>query len=215
MRKLATGTRPYIGATFGTSTAITGITNATTPVFTFASGHGITVNDYFEVTDSGWSELSNRVLKATAVSTNDVTAVGVDTSSVTVFPAAGGAGTGRKISTWVEIQQALADQIQISGGEQGFGQGRYIQNRLSYEFPTEQAPLRAQFVVDEDQSLAYWTPVKASFNGLANYPIRFNFPGGDVAVGTGIWTISAGSDISNFIRRRTILVAMAAVFSEI
>ena len=215
-RKLVNGTIPSIGATFGTSTNITAITNATAAVATFAAGHGITVGDSVEITSSGWPKLANRVFRASAVSTNDITLEKADTSSTTDYPAGQGAGTGRRIITWAAIQQVNADGLTVDGGEQQFKEGQYIDSSLQFRFPTLKTPINAAMVVDDDQTLTYWTTVRAAEAALTNYPFRLAYPNGTgFAVGTGIWTVSAAPAMTgNDVQKRTINVAMASLFTE-
>lgn len=214
-RKLVSGTIPAIGATFGTSTAISAATNAASCVFTFASGHGITIGDYFEVTALGWPLGANRVFRASAVSTNDITALNFNTSDLAKYPAGAGVGFGRRIITWAAIQQANKDQVTTTGGDQNFEQGQYIDTDLQHEYPTNKNPIRVTFVVDDDQSMTYWTTVRAAEDALTSYPIRLAYPGGSgFAVGTGVWTVSAAPDVSGFVQKRTITVAMQNKFTE-
>lgn len=216
-RKLVNGTIPAIGATFGTSTNITAITNASAAVATFAAGHGIVVGDYVEITASGWPLLAGRVFRASAVSTNDITLLGADTSSTTLYPAGAGAGsTGRRIITWAAIQQVNADGIKVDGGDQQFTEGQYIDATLQFRYPTLKTPINAEMVVDDDQSLSYWSTVRAAEAALVNQPFRLQYPGGTgFAVGTGIWTVSAAPALTgNSVQKRTINVALASLFTE-
>ena len=216
-RKLVNGTIPAIGATFGTSTNITAITNAASAVATFAAGHGIVVGDYVEITASGWPLLANRVFRASAVSTNDVTLLGADTSSTTLYPAGAGAGsTGRRIITWVAIQQVNADGLTVDGGEQQFEVGQYIDASLQFRFPTLKTPINAEMIVDDDQSMTHWSTVLAAQAALTNYPVRFAYPSASgFAVGTGIFTVSAAPALKgNQVQKRTINVALAGLFTE-
>lgn len=215
-RKLVNGTIPSIGATFGTASAISAITNATEAVATFAAGHGIVAGDFVEVTTSGWPLLANRVVRAKLVSTNDVTFEKFDTSNTALFPAGAGAGNGRRIITWAAIQQVNADGLTVDGGEQQFKEGQYIDSGLQFRFPTLKTPINAAMVVDDDQSLSYWTTVRAAEATLANVPLRLAYPNGTgFAVGTGIWTVSAAPALTgNDVQKRTINVALASLFTE-
>lgn len=218
-RKLVNGTVPYIGATFGTATNITGISNAASAVFSFAAGHGITVGDYFEVPSCGWPQLAGRVFRASAVSTNDITVAGLNTTSTTDYPAGQGTGSGRRIITWAAIQQVNADGLSVSGGEQQFLTGQYIDSSLEFRVPTNKSAIDVSMLVDDDQTLGYWTTVRAAETAGAagtSYPLKLTYPGGGGnAVGSGIWTVSAAPAMQgNNVQKRTIGVAMAGVFTE-
>lgn len=218
-RKLVNGTVPSIGATFGTVTNITGISNAASAVFSFSAGHGITVGDYFEVLSNGWPQLAGRVFRASAVSTNDITVAGLNTTSTTEYPAAQGSGTGRRVVTWAAIQQVNADGLTVAGGEQQFLTGQYIDSSLEFRVPVNKSAIDLTMVVDDDQTLSYWTTVRAAEvagGAGTNYPLKLTYPGGGGnAVGAGIWTVSAAPAMQgNNVQKRTIGVAMASVFSE-
>lgn len=211
-RKIVNGTVFQIGSTFGTTSNITAVTNAANAVLTLAAGHGVVVNDYIEIITSGWSGLLGRVFRATAVSTNDVT-IAYDSTSTTVNPAGGGVGTARRITAWAAIQQV--NNAQVSGGEQNFGEGQYIDSAVSFRYPTNKNAIAVEFTVDDDQSLTYWTTVKAAQAALTNYPLRMDYPGSGGACGTGVWTFSAAPGIEiNSVQKRTINVSMANVFTE-
>lgn len=213
-RKLVNGTKVSIGATFGTETDILTLSNANPAIAGFDTGHGITVGSYVQIMSSGWG-IEGRVFRASVVSTNNITLEGFDTTDTGKYPAGEGVGAGRSIATWALIQQANKDQVVIEGGEQGFEEGQYIDDIDSFEFPTRKAPARARMVVDEDRSQAYWTTVLAAEEALTNYPIRFVYPGSSgVAVSSGIWGVSAAPDLTGFVRRRTLTVALAKRFTE-
>jgi hypothetical protein len=216
-RKLVNGTIPAIGATFGTATNITGITNANPAVATFASGHGIVVGDYVEIISSGWPLAAGRVFRASVVAADVITLAGLDATNTALYPSGAAAGSsGRRIITWAAIQQVNADGLTVDGGEQQFTEGQYIDSSLQFRFPTLKTPINAEMVVDDDQALGYWTTVRAAEAALTNYPVRFQYPGsGGFAVGTGIWTVSAAPALSgNNVQKRTINVALASLFTE-
>lgn len=216
-RIIVNGTIPSIGATFGPATNITAITNASPAVATFAAAHGIVIGDYVEITASGWPLLQGRVFRASAVSTNDITLLGLDTSSTALFPIGGAAGSnGRRIITRTAITQVNADQLTVNGGEQQFQEGQYIDSSLQFRYPTLKTPINVEMGVDYDGSLGYWTTVRAAEASLTNYPIFLAYPGGlGFAVGTGIWTVSAAPALAgNSVQKRTINVALASLFTE-
>lgn len=215
-RKNVNGTIVAIGSAFGATKAISAISNATAAVFTFEASHGIDVGDYFQLDACGWPQLAGRVFRASAVATNDVTVAGLDTSSTTRYPAGAGAGSAREVTTWTPIQQINADGLTVDGGERQYLEGQYIDSDLQFRSPTLKTAVNIAMVVDDDQSLTHWTAVRAAEDSLANYPIRFTYPGGGgFAVGTGIWSVSAAPAMTgNNVQKRTISVALASVFSE-
>ena len=214
-RKLVNGTVPAIGSVFGTTTNITALTNAANAVATFAAGHAIVVGDFVQIMASGWGGVEGRVFRASAVATNDITLEGFNTSSTTLYPAGGGVGSGRRITTWQSITQVNADGLTVDGGEQQFLDGQYIDTSLAFRVPTNKSPIGLQMVLDDDQTMTQWTPIRAAEVAVSNFPVRLAYPGGGFAVGSGIWTISSAPALTgNNVQKRTLNVALASIFSE-
>lgn len=132
------------------SFAMSAITNDAAPVGTIAAGHGLVVGDYVEV-KSGWSRLTEKILKVTAVATNQVTFAGIDTSNVTIFPAGGGVGTIRKITGWTQIQQVL--NTSSTGGEQQFTEYQFLEADSQRRLPTTKSAGGLTISVADDPTL--------------------------------------------------------------
>jgi hypothetical protein len=213
-RIIVNGSVPSIAATFRTAANITAISNANPAVATLAAAHGTVVGDYVEILSSGWSRAVGRVFRVSNVATNDVTLEGFDASSTATFPAGQGAGQLRAVITWADLQQI--NELNVTGGEQQFQEGQYIDNPLQFRFPTNQTPIDVSFNVDDDQSMSFWTQVRAAAASLFNRPIRIRDANGiPRAVGTGVWSYSAAPALAvNQVLKRTINVAMAAQFTE-
>lgn len=213
-RIFVNGSVPSIANTFRTTANITAISNGANAVAQLAAGHATAVGDFVEILTSGWSLLVGRVFRVSAVATNDVTLEGCDTTSTSRFPAGQGAGTLRAVLTWTDLQQI--NEMTIEGGEQQFQNYQYIEQTLESRYPTNLSALTASFNVDDDQSMAYWTPVKAARDSLAARPLRVRDAAGvPRLVGSGLWTISAAPVLaSNSVYKRTITLPMLNVFSE-
>ena len=109
---LATGTLVAIASTYGAAVNMTAISNAAAAVATLAAGHGVVVGDFLEVT-SGWDRLNGRIVRVSAVSTNDVTFEGINTVSTSLYPAGTGTGTIRRITAWTNLSQ-ITSGISVS-----------------------------------------------------------------------------------------------------
>src|ERR1035437_2992895 len=109
MISLPNGALVSIAATYGVAKAMSAISNASPGVATLVTGHGVVAEDFLEVT-SGWSRITDKIIKAGFLGSppgNDVPLVGIDTSLTSIYPAAGGAGSVRKILTWTQLSQIL------------------------------------------------------------------------------------------------------------
>lgn len=111
----------------------TAITNSATPEFTLASATGVVAGDILLVAASTWSRLVNRIVRVTAVDTNDVTVEGVDTSSTLIFPA-GATATLIKLTGWTETPCVL--DMAIDGGEQQYYNYQCLSSDSEQQLPT-------------------------------------------------------------------------------
>lgn len=215
-RKQVNGTLQSIGATFGTVSAISAATNATESVFTLAVGHGITAGKWFEVLTSGWNGIVSRVFRAKTVVTNDVTVEGLNTTDTAKFPAGQGVGTVRLISTFVPLQQVLRDGFTVTGGDPKEQVSGYIDSDLDFVYYTGKNPIKVEMKVDDDQSLSFWTTVRAAEAAATNYPLLVTYSnGGGFAAATGVWVVSPAPELAgDSVHKRQINIALAGRFTE-
>lgn len=184
---IATGTVVAIASTYGSSVNITAITNANPAVATLAAGHGTVVGDFLEIT-SGWERLNGRVVRVSAVATNDVTLESINTTSTTNFPTGGGTGTSRRITAWTNLSQISA--IESSGGEQQFADVTAITDFLQKQVPTTRSPITTTFTVMSDPALGWYTTVNAADDARTPVGVRMVFPDGKRLAGNAYWSIS-------------------------
>lgn len=179
------GTAFAIASAYAASKNMTAISNATSAVATLEVSHGVAVGDYVEVT-SGWELLNGRIARATAVATNDVTLGNIDTSSTTKYPAAGGNGSVREISTWTPLSQISADWG-IAGGDQNFADATFVSHLIRQRIPTDRNPLEITLPYFWDASLSWLSSVRAA-DGVAA-AIRMTFPNGNILVANCYWSL--------------------------
>jgi hypothetical protein len=155
------------------------ITNANPGVATLEASHGIATGDFFEVT-SGWSRLTNKIVKAGTVSTNDVPLLGIDTSLTSIYPSGGGTGTVREITTWTQIAQVLTSQSQ--GGEQQFLTYQFLESDSEKRIPTTKSAGGWNITIADDATQAgYLELVKANDDRLQR-ALKVTLPSGGVLV---------------------------------
>ena len=184
---IATGTVVAIAQTYGSSFNITAITNANPAVATLAVGHGTVVGDFIEIT-SGWEALDRRVVRVSAVATNDVTLEGVNTTNTTTFPAGGGTGSVRRITAWANLSQIQS--IDTSGGDQNFTDATSISNFQQVQIPTTRSPITTSFTIYSDPALSWYTQVNAADVARTPFAVRMVFPDGKRLAGNAFWSIS-------------------------
>lgn len=146
MAQVPTGTTFHIASAFGTAKTTTAVTNATEAVVTSAA-HGLTNGDVVEVT-SGWGRLHKRVFEIKAVTTDNFTLKGADTTNTDFFPAGLGIGSVRKITAFTQIVQVLT--AQSNGGDPRQVDYRYIESDVDYSINNGFAATSYNLTMDAD-----------------------------------------------------------------
>ncbi len=183
---LATGTLVAVASTYGTGFTISAITNANPAVATLSASHGVIVGDFIEIT-SGWDLLTNKVVRVSAVSTNDVTLEGINTSSTSLYPTGSGTGTGREITAWTNITQIQS--IGTSGGDQNYASITTISDRTEKQVPTTRAAQTIDMTVFDDPSLSYYSVVQTASDTSALTALRIIFPNSSRMVANGYFSL--------------------------
>src|SRR5688572_21317980 len=144
---LPNGALVAIASGYGAAKAMTAVTNASEAVATLAASHGVVEGDFIEVT-SGWSRLTDKIVRAGTVSTNDVDLEGINTPSTTVYPPGSGTGSVREITGWTQLSQIL--ESSSTGGEQQFLDYQFLEADSAKRIPTFKAPAGLTFRVADD-----------------------------------------------------------------
>lgn len=205
---LAIGTQIQIASGYGSSKAMSAISNASAAVATLAASHGVAGADYIEMT-SGWGRLDGRVLRALSVSTNDVTIEGLDTSDTSRYPAGTGTGSVREISGWTTISQ-LTRQLQVSGGGQNYADISTLDDVLDKRIPTTRQPIDVGLPLFFDPSLSWWATVLAAAEASTPTAVRFVFPNGSKLVANARWSLLEVPTIEDSTLRTRIDLAFSA-----
>ncbi len=184
------GSSLAIGSAFGATKAMSAVSNAAEAVATLEAAHGIAVNELFHVVSSGWQRMNDRVFRAKAVATNDVTVEGFNTTSTSDYPAGEGVGTVREISTWTPITQLLSD-ISSSGG--GFRKSEVTQlNDIRVrQITTLAEAVVLQFKFHFDPALPWYNTVLAAARSGNSFPYRITYPSGAKEYGSAIWGMNS------------------------
>ncbi|AKJ28841.1 phage tail protein [Caldimonas brevitalea] len=174
---LPNGATVSIASTYATLKNMTAITNAAQAVATLEASHGVAVSDILEVS-SGWSKLNNRIVRASAVATNDVTFEGINTTSTSRYPAGSGTGSVRKITAWTQITQVLDSST--SGGEQQFTSYSFLEDDTERQIPTVKSAQSITFNVADDSTRPHYTVLVTADEDRIPRAIRVVLPTGAV-----------------------------------
>lgn len=175
--QLPNGSIVEIAASYGPESDITALSNANPAIATLDASHGIEEGDYFEVI-SGWSRLTNKIVRAGTVAVNDVALEGINTIDTTAFPASAGVGTAREILTWTQLQQIL--ELTTDGGEQNFLTYQFLEDDAQKRIPTFKAPTGMTILVADDPSLAGYQLAEVANDDRQQRAVRFRFPNGSI-----------------------------------
>jgi len=205
---LAVGTQVAIASTYGTAVNMTAVSNATAAVATLASGHSVIVGDILEVT-SGWDLINQRLFLVSAVSTNDVTFEGLNTTSTALYPAGTGIGTIRRITAWTTLSQ-LTSGIQVTGGEQQFADVTTLVDRIQRQIPTQRGAITVNLPTFDDPALAWVPAVRTASETAVATGMRMVFPNASRLLANAYWSLQEVPTIEDSTLRSQISLAFAA-----
>lgn len=141
-------------ATYDAVLPFTALSNAAEAVAT-VTGASLSPGDIV-LLSSGWSKLDNKVVRVKAATATAITLEGIDTTDVLLFPAGGGAGSIKKVLTWVQIPQVT--DLAFSGGEQNYLDVVFLEDDQGKQIPTDKTATSMTLTIADD-------PVKP-FNGV-------------------------------------------------
>jgi hypothetical protein len=153
------------------------LTNANPGVATLEATHGVVTGDFLEVT-SGWSRLTEKIVRAGTVATNDVQLEGINTTSTSIYPAGSGTGSVREITGWTQLSQVLSSSS--SGGEQNFLEYQLLEADAQKRIPTFKSAAGLTLSIADDPTLAgYILASEANDDRLAR-AVRITLPSGAI-----------------------------------
>lgn len=184
--KLPNGSIVQIGATYGADTDMDAVSNANPAVGTFASSHAFAAGDFLEIT-SGWSRLTNRVVKAGTPTGNNIPLLGIDSTSTTRYPAGQGTGTAREVLTWTQLQQIT--EVATEGGEQNFLTFQFLEDDSQRRLPTSKSPIGITVTLADDPSLAGYLLCEEANDDRTARAVKITFPDDSVLLFKAIITL--------------------------
>lgn len=146
MARVPNGTIFSVATVFAAAKTVTGISNAAEAVVS-STAHGYSNGDIVEIT-SGWGRLQKRAFRVKTVLTDSFVLEGADTSNTTLYPSGSGAGSVRKVSTWVQITSVLNPSS--SGGEAKKVTYKFLESDVEYSINDGFSAVDRTFDVDAD-----------------------------------------------------------------
>ena len=159
---------------YGSALTVSGITNANPAVAT-SVGHSLVDGDIVEVT-SGWSRITDKIIKVDQLSADTFGLVGVDSTLTSIYPVGSSAGSVRKISGWTQLSQILDSSS--SGGEQQFLEYQLLEGDSQKRIPTFKSAAGLSFSVADDPTLAGYILASQANDDRLPRAIRITLPSG-------------------------------------
>lgn len=156
--RLPNGVAIALATAYGAAIPLTAVSNAN-PAVAAAAAHGLADNDIVVVT-SGWSKLNDRAVRVNAPSANDFQLEGIDTSSLTAYPAGTGVGSVKEVTAFTQISQIL--DLTTSGGEMQFTTYSFLENDFETQLPTQASAQSLSMTIADDPALAGYQALKAA-----------------------------------------------------
>ena len=207
-KTLATRIKFSIAKTYGASVNMTAASNAAECVVTLAAGHSVVVGDWLEVT-SGWGLLNGKILRVKAVSTNDITLEGFNTSSTSKFPSGTGTGSIRRITAWDQLSQIK--NVSTSGGDQQFADATDMDNDVEVKIPTIKSARTMTLEFFDDPTLAWYATVLAASDAVVPTAVLIQPPNGSKIASNAYWGLMKEPNVQkNEVLTSTISLTMTS-----
>lgn len=143
---LPNGALISIASGYGSAQTVSAVTNANPAVCT-STAHTLVNGDFVEVT-SGWSRLTNKVVRVSGVTVNTFNLEGIDTTLTSIYPVGTGTGSVRKVTGYTQLAQVLSSAS--SGGEQQFVTYQFLESDAEKQIPTTKSASSLTFTVADD-----------------------------------------------------------------
>jgi hypothetical protein len=173
--KLPNGAIFSIAKTYAAVALTTAVSNAN-PAVVMAAAHGAADGDVVEMA-SAWTALDGRVARADAVTADQLSLEGIDTTDLNRYPAGGGLGSVRRVVDWMQISQVMESASQ--GGEQQFYNFSFLEDTGDErQIPTTRSARSINLTIADDDTLPQYQVLKAANDDRLPRVIRFRLPAG-------------------------------------
>ena len=183
---LPNGAVVAIASAYTAAKTITAVTNAAEASVSSVA-HGFTTGDILEMT-SGWSRLNGRIVRVKSATTDAYVLEGIDTTSTSLYPVGGGAGSARKVSTWQQITQVL--EFTTSGGEQQFVTYSFLEEDVEHQIPTVKSASSFALTIGDDATLPWYGILSTANDDRVPRAVSVVLPSGSAIYYNGYVTLN-------------------------
>ncbi len=173
---LPNGALISLASGYDVSKNISAISNAN-PGVASCTANGYANGDFVEVT-SGWSRLTEKVVRVSAAATDAFDLEGIDTTLTSIYPAAGGAGSVRRISGWTQLAQILTTSS--VGGDQQFLTYQFLEGDAQKRIPTFKNAAGLTLSIADDPTQPGYQLVSAANDDREPRAVKVTLPNGSV-----------------------------------
>lgn len=173
---LPNGALISIASGYGSLLTVSAITNANPAVAT-STAHGLVNGDFVEV-NSGWSRLTDKVVRVSGVTANTFNLEGIDTTLTSIYPIGGGAGAVRKVTGYTQLSQILSSAS--DGGEQQFITYQFLESDAEKKIPTFKSASGLTFSVADDATQAGYILAAVANDDRLKRAVKATLPSGSV-----------------------------------
>lgn len=173
---LPNGALVSIASGYDSSKTVSGISNAN-PGVASCVGNGYANGDFVEVT-SGWSRLTEKVVRVSAAATDAFDLEGIDTTLTSIYPGGGGGGSVRRISGWTQLAQILTTAT--DGGDQQFLTYQFLEGDSQKRIPTFKNAAGLTLSVADDPTQPGYQLASAANDDRLPRAVKVTLPNGSV-----------------------------------
>lgn len=202
--KLPNGSIISIASAYTASKNITIVTNAAEAVVTSVA-HGYSNGDVLEVT-SGWSKLDGRLCRVKSVTADTFVLEGINTLDTERFPAGGGIGSVREISSFLQVTQVI--EFGKSGGEQQFATYSFLEDDTERQIPTQKSAESFTLSLGDDQTLPWYAVLDAADQDRLPRGLKIALPSGALIFANAYATLNRTPSMT-----KNEIMALASTFS--
>lgn len=180
--QLPNGFTIALATAYGTAKTVSALTNANPAVATTSAAHGISTGAILEIT-SGWQKINSRGARAAAAAGSSISYEGLDTTSVTNYPAGTGIGSIREITAFTQISQIT--DLTTSGGDMQFATYSFLENDFESQLPTQASAQSLTITIADDAALAGYIALKAAGEDRSIRMLKMTTPSGGILLYNG------------------------------
>jgi len=179
MARTPTGTVHSVATVLAAAKTVTGISNASEAVVS-STAHGYSNGDIV-IIYSAWGRLNFRAFRVKSVLTDSFVLEGADTSSTDLYPAGAGAGTVKKVTTWVDLDRTMNHSS--SGGDAKTVNVKFIESDVEIVLNDGFSAVQRTFDMDADMiGTAAYTALKTLSATDADTVVRRRAKSGAVSL---------------------------------